>query len=228
MYVTTKIKERNIYPWIKCPQNNCNIDLTCEKLVATCGGNSSSSSSSSSSTRLEQVLCQTYLSKWIVRYPEWTPCTSSSCNFGFLVTNSMENKKIRCGVCNTKQTVRRKKEEQDESLKQMVREGTLRPCPKCKMLTMKEFGVCNVIDVSGVLQCLPIGFRGVACFDLFFWYFIFAKPSVSTMRNCLELANQRNRSNLAWIETKGKVQRNTVGKGWTGLPAKFTKVCVYL
>jgi len=80
----------------------------------------------------------------------------------------MENKKIRCGVCNTKQTVRRKKEEQDESLKQMVREGTLRPCPKCKMLTMKEFGVCNVIDVSGVLQCLPLDFEVWRVLTFFF------------------------------------------------------------
>jgi hypothetical protein len=27
----------------------------------------------------------------------------------------------------------------------MVAEGTLRPCPKCALLTMKEYGICNVI-----------------------------------------------------------------------------------
>ena len=36
--------------------------------------------------------------------------------------------------------------EKDEALEQMVRDGTLRGCPQCGMLTMKEYGICNVIQ----------------------------------------------------------------------------------
>ena len=60
---------------------------------------------------------------------------------------------MNCQVCNTYQKVRRKKEEPDESLKQMIAEGKLRPCPKCKMLTMKEFGVCNVVREEKQIGC---------------------------------------------------------------------------
>ena len=152
-YIATKITEKDIFPWLKCPQENCNQDLQCVDLLNACvrhNSSSSSSSSSSASRPLLTSLCTTYLEKWIVRYPEWTPCTSSSCTFGFLVTNSMENKRLSCEVCGTAQTVQRKKEEHDESLKNMIADGTLRPCPTCQLLTMKEFGVCNVIDCQ---QC---------------------------------------------------------------------------
>ena len=138
MYITTKINEKNIYPWINCPSNDCNVNIECENLLNIIP------------LSTLQHLCETYLEKWVVRFPEWTPCVSSSCKSGFLVTNSMENKKLHFSVCNKQQIEKRKKEEQDESLKKMIADGTLRPCPKCKLLTMKEFGVCNVIDCQ---QC---------------------------------------------------------------------------
>jgi len=138
MYVRTKIQEKSIFPFIKCPDNGCSVDLSCQEILAACGTLGSSE------------LCTIYLEKWIARYPEWTPCTSSSCRFGFLVTNNSENKRMACGVCNQIQVVKRRREEQDEGLKAMIADGTLRPCPKCQLLTMKEYGVCNVIECQ---QC---------------------------------------------------------------------------
>jgi hypothetical protein len=32
----------------------------------------------------------------------------------------------------------------------MVAEGKLKPCPQCQLLTMKEYGICNVINCA---QC---------------------------------------------------------------------------
>ena len=140
-YLAQKVRDKDIFPWIACPNGGCRARLGCRELVDALGGGSDP---------LPRALCTTYLQKWIVRYPEWTPCTDSGCKYGFLVANKMEGKRQRCGVCRRQQVVRRRKEEQDEGLKKMIADGVLRPCPKCKLLTMKEYGVCNVIDCQ---QC---------------------------------------------------------------------------
>ena len=46
--------------------------------------------------------------------------------------------------------MQRKQQEPDDEMKKMIAEGKLRECPKCRLLTMKEYGVCNVIDCQ---QC---------------------------------------------------------------------------
>jgi len=51
-----------------------------------------------------------------------------------------------CAVCEKEQKVEKKKEELDDEFKKMITEGKLRTCPKCNHLTMKEYGVCNVIE----------------------------------------------------------------------------------
>ena len=150
MYISTKINEKQIFPWIKCPDSNCVADIACNEIVSSTSNVSSSSSNNASNLPLPLLLCATYLESWIARYPEWTNCCNNHCKFGFLVTNATENKYASCQICSTNQKVQRRQEEQDESLKLMIAEGKLRPCPKCQMLTMKEYGVCNVIECQ---QC---------------------------------------------------------------------------
>lgn len=103
--------------------------------------------------QLLRDFCIKYLSKLIVRYPEWMPCSGSTndgeeCKFGFLVSDTIEGKRVACEVCSCRQIVARKliAEEDDEALCKMLAEGTMRKCPSCQLVTMKEFGVCNVIQ----------------------------------------------------------------------------------
>ena len=147
MYLKQKIGDADIFPWISCPAGDCDNRLSSEDIFAGLDGGDATSAEAITSAK---KLAATYLQKWIVRYPEWTECNATDCNFGFMVSNQTEGKKLRCGVCNKRQTVKRKSEEQDEGLKKMIADGTLRPCPKCKLLTMKEYGVCNVISCQ---QC---------------------------------------------------------------------------
>lgn len=102
---------------------------------------------------LLQRFCIAYLSKLVVRFPEWTPCCGADdrgdpCPFGFLVDESLEGTTSACELCGLFQDVERQHEaaEEDEGLCKMLAEGTMRKCPKCDLITMKEFGVCNVIQ----------------------------------------------------------------------------------
>ena len=55
-----------------------------------------------------------------------------------------------CISCGAVQKFSRPEPAEDEGLKKMLAEGTIRACPKCGDLTMKEYGICNVIQCS---QC---------------------------------------------------------------------------
>ena len=135
-YIDQKVDENDIFPWIVCPAGGCEERLSCEDLLHA------------SSFEKCQQFCKTFLTKHVVRYPEWVPC--KFCEFGFLATNDIEGRKMHCEVCGKKQIVQRKKEDLDDSLKEMMKDGSLRPCPKCKFLTFKEYGICNVITCQ---QC---------------------------------------------------------------------------
>jgi hypothetical protein len=47
-------------------------------------------------------------------------------------------------------TCTRPEEEEDTEVAKMVADGTVRHCPKCRFPTMKEYGICNVIQCE---QC---------------------------------------------------------------------------
>lgn len=53
-----------------------------------------------------------------------------------------------CGVCGLQQRWKRREQELDSEFRKMIEAGTLRPCPVCNHLTMKEYGVCNVIECA--------------------------------------------------------------------------------
>ena len=104
-----------------------------------------------------------FLRKLLVRNPEWVPCTNTGggglfgrggggapCPYGFLVNAQNENKRVKCPLCARAQKVVRVAAAPDPALDAMVADGTMRPCPKCRFLTLKEFGVCNVIQCQ---QC---------------------------------------------------------------------------
>mmetsp|Transcript_63296 Transcript_63296/g.173995 ORF Transcript_63296/g.173995 Transcript_63296/m.173995 type:complete len:120 (+) Transcript_63296:232-591(+) len=91
------------------------------------------------------------LAKNLVRLPDWSPCTQTSgCTGGVLVNSANENQRVKCLGCGVKMVAKRKKEEQDPEIAEMIRERKIRPCPKCHNMTMKEYGICNVINCD---QC---------------------------------------------------------------------------
>merc|ERR1719499_1159537 len=36
----------------------------------------------------------------------------------------------------------------DDSIQAMIKDGTMRKCPKCQTLTMKDKGLCNIINCN--------------------------------------------------------------------------------
>merc|ERR1711988_931809 len=124
MYLKQKIDDSEIFPWISCPAAGCDMRLSADHIYK----------SGLFATQSGQSVGGGLL-------------------FGFMVSNSMEGKRLHCGVCNKRQTVKRIVEERDEGLMKMIEDGTLRPCPKCDLLTLKEYGVCNVISCQ---QCAMI------------------------------------------------------------------------
>ena len=77
---------------------------------------------------------------------------NGNCKFGFIATTANEGRTVSCKVCTQSQTIERRvyPEDDDEGLQKMLAEGTMKRCPRCALLTMKEYGVCNVIDYE---QC---------------------------------------------------------------------------
>ena len=155
-YVSLKLQCGDVTPWLQCPAPNCTADLSPSEILESSG------CSAAEVVSLPVV----WLSTQVVRNPEWSPCSNSNsnnsnpnnsdahsstkkCGFGFLVNQRNEGTRQQCRLCGLEQPVKRKREEPDEEMQAMMREGKLRDCPKCKMLTLKEYGICNVIHCHG-------------------------------------------------------------------------------
>jgi hypothetical protein len=141
--------------WVRCQAIGCECELPVADIVAA---------TTQHPTLLPPatlaLLPLTFLRKLVVRNPEWVPCANAGggsgffggaasaapCLYGFLVTVRNENKRVKCPLCAKAQKVVRVADAPDPALEAMVADGTMRPCPKCRFLTLKEFGVCNVIQ----------------------------------------------------------------------------------
>eukprot|EP00455_Lapot_gusevi_P005105 TRINITY_DN12149_c0_g1_i5.p1 TRINITY_DN12149_c0_g1~~TRINITY_DN12149_c0_g1_i5.p1 ORF type:complete len:435 (-),score=127.23 TRINITY_DN12149_c0_g1_i5:77-1315(-) len=133
-YISIRIRDKEVMPFIRCPEPECRIPLAVADLR-----------SAGLDLPVLYSLAQTSLLKLLARQEKFANCKTSKCPGGFWVT--WENKRrMTCTVCETAQDVEQKKEELDDEFKKMIREGKLRPCPKCQHMTMKEYGICNVIE----------------------------------------------------------------------------------
>ncbi len=134
-YAKQSIADAGCFPWLTCPAAGCAHRIAPDDLVRLGGG-------------VALSLATTLTRKQVVKFPEWTPCQAEGCAFGFFLDGKTGGAPglRRCGVCRTRQRVRRKKEEPDDCVKQMIASGALRPCPKCGRHSMKDRGVCNVIQ----------------------------------------------------------------------------------
>jgi hypothetical protein len=136
-YVQNKIAEKDVTPWINCPEDKCYTPLHFDDVVG----------SGANTLELYQM-ADVYLHKMLARNENWIPCSVKECGYGFLVEGKVGTKMegMACGVCYTKQTVEKKEQGLDEEFKKLQKEGKLKACPVCKLWTMKEYGICNVIQ----------------------------------------------------------------------------------
>ncbi|CAF1219988.1 unnamed protein product [Didymodactylos carnosus] len=136
-YLSVRIRDGEVMPWLPCPGEVCPIPLSCQNLIHD------------GQLSVEQLLefCQVYMNKKLNRNGNFVQCKTQSCLGGFLQFGEPKTEKVKCQVCNQKQTIEKGKDgDLDDEFKKMVQKGLLRECPSCKQLTMKEKGLCNVIE----------------------------------------------------------------------------------
>jgi len=130
-HMKVKIKDDDIIPWICCPYPDCRAKIHPDhfkKLDAN------------------QVVafCRIQLYKALQRNSMWVDCKKESCHYGFLIEDD-EKHRLKCEACGKKQSVSRSVD-QDDSIKEMLKQGVIRKCPKCNELTMKDKGICNILN----------------------------------------------------------------------------------
>jgi len=170
-----RIREKDVLPFVRCPEPNCKVNLQpFELLRAELGGDQFCAllvihTTKTLSRESDWVSCATEkCDNGFLLEPLPTPSlpvasvpppSSGKMTWRMRRTAAeaappsaapavpkVKPVKLTCSVCNKEQMVQRKPEELDDEFKKMIKDGTLRPCPKCNHMTMKEYGVCNVIE----------------------------------------------------------------------------------
>jgi hypothetical protein len=136
-FVRIRIRDNDILPYVPCPAEACGMPLTANDLLL-----------SGVSTAALIGLATVHIHKSLIRHSSWVSCVTPTCLGGFALGNEKEKRREACSICKKVQVVERRKQELDEEFQKMVKAGTVRPCPKCKDMTMKEKGLCNIIQCS--------------------------------------------------------------------------------
>jgi hypothetical protein len=125
--------ERGIVPpWIRCPVN-------CKSLLHPHNIRTSLDKHEINN------LITTYLKKTVRGIQKFVPCCKKECVFGFIPRDDKPYQDI-CMMCGTSQTVKQLDPvKDDKSVQELVKQGKLRECPRCKELAWKDFGMCNVM-----------------------------------------------------------------------------------
>ena len=86
--------------------------------------------------------------KHLRRNPNWVDCETKNCDFGWvwLQSDKTKEKRLKCAACNKIQRIKRK--EIDSELEELIKNGTMKKCPKCEFPTMKDKGMCNVMHCA--------------------------------------------------------------------------------
>jgi len=94
--------------------------------------------------------CKNFLLKQLARNPNWIKCQNSKeCQYGFVVFEE-KNQEKTCPYCKQVQMVSKNPIESEQGFQAMLKAGTLKLCPKCQFPTMKDIGMCNVLQCG---QC---------------------------------------------------------------------------
>jgi hypothetical protein len=156
-YLMTRIRDGEILPWIPCPAEICHVPCDAQNIIRD-----------GRLTKAELLsFVTTYMQKKLSRNENFISCSNCSLG-GFLQLGPSKKEQVRCSICDVQQTIEKDgKRELDFGVlirvlsrhgvsivvvlllvefKDMIRLGTLRERPACRQLTLKEKGVCNVIE----------------------------------------------------------------------------------
>jgi hypothetical protein len=133
-WVQSKVKSDDIMPFLRCPGEECTYAVPFDKLSAY-----------PLTVREWYELVNLFAEKLLQRNPNWIFCTNGKCRYGVLLRISESEKDFTCDNCGTECKVKRKNEF-DEGFKEMLKQGKIRFCPKCKYPHMKDYGLCNVMQ----------------------------------------------------------------------------------
>ena len=137
-YLTSRISSNDVAAWIPCPHPDCSAPIPPAVLVHP----------GLLPPNVLLLLLQSFLIKSLSRSTAFLPCTTSLCPYAFLSLSSAEVR-LTCPLCHQAQSVQRGKQPPlDPSFQAMVNAGTLRGCPACNHWTMKEKGICNVLECA--------------------------------------------------------------------------------
>lgn len=131
-HMRVKIKDDDVIPWICCPFPDCRAKIHPNHFKAL---------------QADQVVefCRIQVCKALQRNSMWVNCQTARCHYGFLIEDDEKHKGVKCDLCGKRQTVCRAAD-QDDSIKELIKSGDIRKCPKCSELTMKDKGLCNVLN----------------------------------------------------------------------------------
>jgi len=141
-YIKVKIKEQDVTPWVICPDKSCQKPIPPKDFFGNL-----------LTDRELFKMIQILMDKRLHQESQWYQCSHEGCRFGFLVTDEKKFKKqknVTCEICSVSQAtstiLQSKGSKNDSEYQAMVREGKLRPCPKCGYMAMKDYGICNIIQ----------------------------------------------------------------------------------
>ena len=154
-HLETKLGDSDVANWVCCPAEGCCTPLGTQQLLSCVKEYGGPLPSVTVETLLTLPLI--FLHKQLVRLPEWVACCSKdstrksalvvTCQGGILVTNENEGHDVPCPIClKTRIKAVRATEQPDDQVQKMIAEGIVRHCPTCSLPTMKEYGICNVIN----------------------------------------------------------------------------------
>ncbi|CAF1039468.1 unnamed protein product [Didymodactylos carnosus] len=138
-YLSIRIRDSEVMPWLPCPAEICPIPLSCKNILEDGG------------LKIEELLlfCQIYMNKKLNRNENFIQCKTHDCFGGFLQFGKPRSEQVTCQICQQVQKIEKGKDgELDSEFQDMIKKGALRECPSCKHLTMKEKGLCNVIECA--------------------------------------------------------------------------------
>ena len=143
-YLSTKVRDEDVTPWIACPAPGCVEPLHPRHLVDLLD--------------LDQLyrFVAVFVRRHLKRNANWIACSADDCDYGFIVlkerkkTGKTGKKMMKCEACGKRQEVSRDPVKGDAGFAALIKEGTLRLCPSCDFPTMKDKGMCNVMHCG---QC---------------------------------------------------------------------------
>lgn len=137
-YVHSRIESGEILPWITCPDAYCYVPCHPDNLL---------NDTKLTYSDLSKFLTNLMLKK-LCRNASFLTC--SNCDRGgFLQVGESRKEHVKCPLCQKAQTIEKGVHAGlDPEFQKMVTAGTLRECPSCRHLTMKEKGICNIIHCA--------------------------------------------------------------------------------